>query len=274
MFCIRDSAYKLASFIYVRLKERKFVNSLSLNSVLDDYGCRTGFILCPGSSVNDLSSGHFEEISRGISVGINSWALHSFNPDFLLYEPSRNNPRDTLACLEAILDLSQHTKVLIPHQGLWASEIFSLLMPPDRLLYYVPTPMGRSQGSAMRAFKNMFKQRSLVREKSIFGTGASVIRAISLLAHTGCENIVLVGLDFTDEYFSPEKKPSLLENKANLNGVDSAKRLGLLPFLREYALVMQDSGTVPRLYGYMDENNPLSGILPSYNFGVDSFARN
>jgi len=46
----------------------------------------TLFILAGGASVNELSSENFNEIRKGVSVGINFWPVHDFVPDILTTE--------------------------------------------------------------------------------------------------------------------------------------------------------------------------------------------
>lgn len=259
----KRSGYFLADNAYSIFHGAKFTNHCSLQSAFNT-SSEDGFILCPGASVDSLSSKQFEVFSKGTSVGINSWALHPFKPDYLLYEPSRTNPEDLLAILQTLPKLPARSRVLIPYQGLWARGVLEKLVTGNRLLYYVPRLMGQSERIAIRNFENLLDQGNLVKSKSIFGTGASVIRALSLLAHIGCRRIVLVGLDFSDQYISSVSKEKFGIDKVNLNGINSAKKVSLLGFLKEYAFRSESSDRLPKLYSLMPEWNPLTGIIPKF----------
>jgi len=52
----------------------------------------TLFILAGGASVNELSSKNFNEIRKGVSVGINFWPIHDFVPDILTTETDNETP--------------------------------------------------------------------------------------------------------------------------------------------------------------------------------------
>jgi hypothetical protein len=268
---LKRSGYDLASHAYSIFHGAKFTNPCSLQAAFNT-SSKDGFILCPGASVDSLSSKQFEVFSKGTSVGINSWALHPFKPDYLLYEPSRTNPKDLLAILQTLPELPARSKALIPYQGLWARGVLEKLVTGNRLLYYVPRMMGESESIAVRNFENLLGQGELVGSKTIFGTGASVIRALSLLAHIGCKRIVLVGLDFSDQYFSTVSKEKFGVEKVNLNGVDSAKKVSLLGFLKEYACRSELSDRLPKLYSLMPESNPLTGTLPKFETDPPSYS--
>ena len=54
-----------------------------IESVANEKGARTLFILGTGSSALDMSSNQWDVVDDNVSIGIGAWSLHPFVPDFL-----------------------------------------------------------------------------------------------------------------------------------------------------------------------------------------------
>lgn len=172
-----------------------------------DKGHATLFILGGGTSVNALTSGNFQEISQGTSIGINAWAIHEFVPDVFAFETAANSRPDDP-------DTIYVTKRLNRSEVLTRAPRFLFLRPTapasPRNLVQVPADL--------RALSFMYGRANLVTRKPenissdtvrllrgyrdgkiprnvLPDNGATVIRLIYLGILQGFRSIVLVGVD-------------------------------------------------------------------------------
>ena len=209
---------------------------------------QTFFILGSGSSIDDLSPENFQEISEGVSVGINAWVLHDFVPTMYAYEPVEDTETDhfwTLSYLNRpeILSAKPFVLVLKPRNPF---ELDQLNQVPASLLdrtriYGRTAPYTRKQsnlvGDLERALSSL-DDPSL--DSVLLDSGASIVRMAHLGLKLGFRRIVFVGVDLnTTEYFW-ERNPSYLGRRGLLSfdsGQRGATHETLNPYSRPFSVI-------------------------------------
>ena len=186
-----------------------------LSSLLKDKNSAdTFFVLGSGSSINRLSPANFEEIGAHRSVGINTWPIHSFIPDFYSFE-----------CVSWIGDGLDFSRSL----GLLHREDVQKAKPPvvvlrlktefeveqlaglpeefkDRLFFYGRAIPAAREVSNLVADLEFLLQPSLPRQPVVVAdSGSSIVRMVALGIAMGYRKIVLTGVDLNDApYFWQE----------------------------------------------------------------------
>jgi len=173
----------------------------------------TIFILGSGTSVNELTARDWLEIGRHTSVGLNSWVVHDFLPDFYAFEEmeslaysSHSATLSRLLGREEILEKRPGVLILRPKLSTEPERIISV---PQSLQEQVRL-YGRTSVTT-RKFSNL--QSDLARLVSatddrdfpasvVIDAGMSVVRMVSLAMRLGYKDAVLVGVDLnSNNYF-------------------------------------------------------------------------
>lgn len=176
----------------------------------------TFFILGSGASAGDLKSAEFQHISSQVSVGVNTWALHSFVPDFYSYEPVAAKDIDQVKILgllsrKDILAQNPHLLFLRPRNGVEREQLG--LVPEgftERTHIY-----GRFQPFT-RVYPNLQKDLQKIwgrlsrRSPVLLDSGASIVRMAFLGERMGFRKIVFVGVDLHNSEYFWEKNPEYL----------------------------------------------------------------
>ena len=176
----------------------------------------TFFILGSGSSINDLASGHFEEMSQSHTVGINNWGLHPFVPDIYSLDSvpwvgDGENFRRSLDLLHRPDIIAAQPQLLIVRLKS-AVERQHLETLPEELkdgvhFYGRVTPATREvrnlEGDLSRALKILQVQHPSV----VVDSGASIVRMVGVALALGHVRIVLVGVDLNNTAYFWENNP-------------------------------------------------------------------
>lgn len=176
----------------------------------------TFFVLGSGASINRLSDQNFSEIARQRSVGINTWPIHSFVPDFYSFE-----------CVSWIgdgLDFARSLELLRQEALLKARppivvlrlktdfEIQQLSALPkefcDRLFFYGRvTPSTRAVDQLQVDLRYILGASTRKPPTVLADSGSSVVRMVALGMALGYQNIVLTGIDLNSgPYFWQENQ--------------------------------------------------------------------
>jgi hypothetical protein len=177
------------------------------------------YIFGNGASINSLTQDQFEEIARGVSVGINAWPLHSFVPDMYSFEFSRHSsePDPELAFLvsraESAARDSGRGHLLFLRPGLPAGAGAMVPLKPEthsRAFLYGRANLFSTSENALSADLDQLMiriGRGHLSGAVLPDNGASVIRMIFLGLIAGFRNIRLLGVDLNDSpYFWYEQK--------------------------------------------------------------------
>ena len=246
---------------------------------------QTFFILGSGSSVEDLTPENFQEISEGLSVGINAWVLHDFVPTMYAYEPVEDTNTDhfwTLSYLNRPEILSSHPFVLVlkPRSPFELDQLKQV--PPSLLdrtrLYGRTAPYTRKQSNLVSDLERALG--SLVDpslDSVLLDSGASIVRMAHLGLKLGFRRIVFVGVDLnTTEYFW-ERNPSYL-GRRGLPSFDSGQRgtthetlqtntrpFSVLDVIWAFGLLASSRGSWQ--FSVASRQSALRDILPIFQWG-------
>jgi len=176
----------------------------------------TFFVLGSGASINRLSDQNFSEIARQRSVGINTWPIHSFVPDFYSFE-----------CVSWIgdgLDFARSLELLRQEALLKARppivvlrlktdfEIQQLSALPkefcDRLFFYGRvTPSTRAVDQLQVDLRYILGASTRKAPTVLADSGSSVVRMVALGMALGYKNIVLTGIDLNGGSYFWQENP-------------------------------------------------------------------
>lgn len=194
------------------------------------------FILGSGSSVLELETRQWTRIKDGISIGLNSWAFHTFVPDVLAIEEVHGielelQRRAMSAGLRRIANSSRHPLILkfrsspdldmslrleLPNTLLSSVKIYGRLQVP-------PLQYGEDLRIAITHLLRL-DDLGLIPPSLLIDQGASVARMIHFAVRCGARRIFLVGVDLGVSPYFFEKDPSFLDAL----GVDRFVRQGLV----------------------------------------------
>lgn len=240
----------------LQLRRDDFLGKLQPKPTADTF-----FILGAGSSINELTPENFAEIARHRSVGINTWPVHLFVPDFYSFE-----------CVSWIgdgLDLSRAFRSLARQDILELkppvallrlktdAEIEQLRCLPvgfeDRIFFYGRvSPSTRKISNLAKDLTWFFEVQRKFEPQVVVDSGASVVRMISLGLALGYRRIVLTGVDLNESpYFweSNEDYYSQLEEfpvysrqlSATHETQEKGKRpFGVIEFISEISTAFQN----------------------------------
>lgn len=242
---------------------------------------QTFFILGSGSSIEDLSPENFQEISEGVSVGINAWVLHDFVPTMYAYEPVEDSDTDhfwTLSYLNRPEILSSRPFVLVlkprnPFELDQLNQVPASLLDRTRI-YGRTAPYTRKQSNLVSDLERALD--TLARpglDSVLLDSGASIVRMAHLGLKLGFRRIVFVGVDLnTTEYFW-ERNPSYLGRRGILS-FDSGQRgtthETLNPYSRPFSVIemiakvseaLNKSGGQP--FRVASEGSELARVIPT-----------
>ena len=226
---------------------------------------QTFFILGSGSSIEDLSPENFQEISEGVSVGINAWVLHDFVPTMYAYEPVEDTETDhfwTLSYLNRpeILSAKPFVLVLKPRNPFELDQLNQV--PPSLLdrtrLYGRTAPYTRKQSNLVNDLRRAWGSLADPSLDSVLlDSGASIVRMAHLGLKLGFRRIVFVGVDLNTTKYFWERNPSYLGRRGLLS-FDSGQRGSahetLNPYSRPFSVV--------EMIAKMSEAFDGSGVQP------------
>ena len=183
----------------------------------------TFFILGAGSSINDLNPANLREIGRHRSVGINTWPIHSFIPDFYSFECNFrfDDGLDFTRALRSLnrQDIFEARPPLAVLRLKSNSEISQLAELPsafrDRLFFYGRvTPATRKISNLVDELSWFLRAPAPRGPLVVLDSGASVVRMISLGISMGYRKIVLAGVDLDNSPYFWQGNPKYSERQA------------------------------------------------------------
>ena len=174
----------------------------------------TFFVLGSGASIDRLSSDNFEEIGANRSVGINTWPIHSFIPDFYSFECASwaGDGLDFSRSLGLLSrkDVRKAKPPLVVLRLKTEFELEQLAGLPeefkDRLFFYGRVSPATRVVSNLVADLEFLLRFSPQREPVVVAdSGSSVVRMVALGIAMGYRKIVLTGVDLNNApYFWQE----------------------------------------------------------------------
>lgn len=176
----------------------------------------TLFILGSGASVCELGDSDFAHINDHVSIGVNTWPLHPFVPDFYAFEHFRSPGKKVDRISEALMRdkvLNKKPYFLIKDSVFSATFDKCVRIPEklqERALYYTSLPiLTRDVSLLKRAYRDLMYLQNMgwIPHYCTADRGASIIRLASLGIASGFKNIVFVGVDLNNtQYFWQEDK--------------------------------------------------------------------
>lgn len=187
------------------------------------------FILGSGQSINEIPSHSWREISKNISIGINQWFLHTFDPDFYIFE----------GFSEGHQDRQSFSKWLEYHNQLikYSRETNSIFLLKD-----IATSSGRWNEFSKNRNKNSFiipklfvpgrniknfnhniiqaKKNASKYDAFLFRRG-SISLALDLAIKMNPEEIILCGVDLNGSKYFWEKEGFVAREGYSLPKVES-----------------------------------------------------
>jgi len=206
----RDSA--VASKISASLGYRDL--NIESRDLFGDSARGSLFILGSGSSINNLSAENFNTVARGVSIGINVWAVHPFVPDVYSFESASqlDGISGEVEFLEERLTrpevMAKRPRFVLLRQRIAPGETQIIRFPPElregvfvygraNLVTRLEKNLRRDLALAMDAFS-----AERMPSNVLLDNGASVVRLITLGLLQGFKEIILVGVDLDERpYF-------------------------------------------------------------------------
>ena len=174
----------------------------------------TFFVLGSGASINRLSPDNFEEIGANRSVGINTWPIHSFIPDFYSFEcvPWIGDGLDFSRSLGLLYreDVRKVKPPLVVLRLKTAFEVEQLAELPeefeDRLFFYGRvSPATREVSNLVADLEFLLRSSMQLEPVVVADSGSSIVRMVALGIAMGYRKIVLTGVDLNNApYFWQE----------------------------------------------------------------------
>lgn len=195
------------------------LDSVELSKRLENKSRDCFYVLGSGSSVESLTREDFESISRGVSVGINAWAIHDFVPDMYSFEPVPFRDSDHFQTMDLLdrQEVADKVRAILFLKPRTPVESEQLERVPNALtdrvmLYGRFQPFTRREENLVADFRIVRLLRA--RNKSILlDSGASIIRMAFLAAILGYRRIVFVGVDLNHTEYFWEKNEVYLKNR-------------------------------------------------------------
>lgn len=272
---VSNQARKSGVFLWER---DKFLSNLKPKPLSDTF-----FILGAGSSINNLSLGNFNEIASHYSVGVNTWPVHSFVPDFYSFECVSwiGDGFDLSRALQSLgrKDILEAKPPILLLRLKTDSEISQLQALPKGFqgplfFYGRVSPSTRKESNLEGDLTWFHKTQNNSTPQIVVDSGASIVRMISLGIFLGYRRIVLTGVDLNNspyfwqenDFYAPQLRQFPVYSRQtgpSHETLDTARR----PFtstdmIRELAHVVTNSfdGTI---YVSSQESS-LASILPIY----------
>ena len=249
------------------------------------------FILGSGSSVNELTHGHFQHISGNESIGINFWFFNDFVPNLFSFDAGRLEPNEqeqgrlslvTLGGLfnrKSILDARPKVLYLRPH----ASDQ-DFLFPIAKDLQSVAWVSGRANMISLTEAGLEGDIRVMLRRLThrdlpgavLPDNGSSVVRLIFLGLSQGYRKIVLTGVDldsrphfwmndiYAERYPEYVKLFPAPDDKLHGTAEARGRPLGNLEFLVLLDRIMREEKVGQLFVG--SPSSRLSGLLSPYSW--------
>lgn len=221
---IEQKAYPIAFFVdlirglHARRKSLYKASEIGVfdffgNSIYRDHQSDTEvfFILGGGPSINNLSSYDWSIINNNKSLGLNSWFVHEFEPNYLMTEGFRKEDVGSDIYEWQASELKKYMS--ISRSILLLKDLYTSFLPwveissvaPDRTfsIAHLSVP-GRSNESQKKAMA-IIRKMNLHDSHPIFSR-VSVTLAMSIGYHLGFKKIVLCGIDLNDGLYFWEKE--------------------------------------------------------------------
>lgn len=203
---------------------RSLSRSLGLPSTPISEEIRDGasklFLLGSGASVEELTYQHWEHIGEHQSIGINSWVIHDFVPDFYSLETSKvpGTPSVFEKGLRREVVLAKQPKVLLPAAYFLAPSDQRIDFPAttkENLRPYPKISLGTRQPALLQAAVEDFlhlRQRGKIPPTIVPSVSASMDRLAMLGLLANCSAIIFVGVDLNSTEYFYERNPQYLHN--------------------------------------------------------------
>lgn len=168
------------------------------------------FILGGGASINSLTTEDWGLIGENTSLGLNSWFVHEFIPDFLMIEGFRNRDIGSELYKWKVSELIKYisvskSKIILKDLNKSALEWSTIANTEPRKIFsvsYLSVP-GKSNEQRDKAMR-ILRGTGLAKRYPIFSR-VSVTLAMSIGQRLGFKKIVLCGVDLNDGYYFWEK---------------------------------------------------------------------
>lgn len=223
-------AYATLKYCKLRIQKGNYLKK----SHFKGFEHNTLFILGSGASVCELNKTNFSHIRNNVSIGINTWPLHPFVPDFYAFEYFRNPGKKVDLLSEALQRdevLSKKPYFLIKDSVLSASSYQCIRIPAklkDRMLYYTSLPiLTRDVSLLSQAYHDLIQLQAAewIPLCCTADRGASIVRIASLSVLLGFKNIVFVGVDLNNTQYFWQKDEGIIKrwNTAELSSGQTGK---------------------------------------------------
>jgi len=188
----------------------------------------TLFILGSGPSIEDITASQWQHIAQHTSIGLNSWVIHDFIPDFYGCEEV-----ESLEYIEVQTTIS----AMLRREDVTAKRPGVLLLRPQsrtegNRIIDIPSPLrGRSRiygrtTAVTRKTTNLVSdlekllgsyQRGKIPSPILIDAGMSIARMVSLGVVSGFTKIVLLGVDLNSNTYFFDQNPGYFERR----GIDT-----------------------------------------------------
>lgn len=193
--------------------KRMGINSLDVRKLADRFDpTKTLFILGSGESIESFGQGHWNEVAKHTSIGVNAWPLHPFVADIYAFEPFDPQSTDYVQLYSHVLHeprFSERTPIILlfrPHSEVDAKRYS--LMPENlqraSLLYGRIVPQTHERSNLLRDIVAVHDVHlsGRISQALVMDLGATIIRMVSLGYLLGYRKIVLAGVDLNGgDYF-------------------------------------------------------------------------
>lgn len=236
------------------------------------------FILGTGESINRINAEFWNEIKDNVSVGVNSWLIHDFTPDFYFIETpaDKNEINDMVINLEIKKHLINKTPIVIKDESKARIEDINL---PGGFSFFIKCFMHLPADSEIILRKSLSYLKFLkflnLNNRIIYTARASVIMLILLAWQLGYREIILCGVDLSnkkyfydynkDVYIKKGLKIPLIVSKEGYHStaLNYNKQLNVLEIIK---ILNEElfSGKSSKLT-FISDSSLLGGILNPYN---------
>lgn len=249
-------------------------------------GRTTAFILGSGSSILNLSQKQLEIVGKSFSVGFGAFALHTFVPDAYAFAPV-GDLRDygrvysEVMSREDIVSKKPRVLVLRPRNKDDVAFITNLpaIHKKRAQLYGRVGAIGSNPRNLGSFFGTISQETNSDSAKLLISldAGATVLRLISILALSGAEEIVLLGVDIVNSRYFWEEAPDFLSFNGFAQFDSGAAPSAIHRTQTNIGRQIPILQSVPALASYLRENcgtyislgtqgSALSGLIPQFSW--------
>lgn len=246
------------------------------------------FILGSGATVLSLADNDWEKIRLGTSIGMNSWAFHTFVPDVLAIEDIHSPtllPQRAAMVKGLNLMTKNDAKPLILHFRVPSTvDPILKLQVPSALIqncrkygrFQIPSFLDSRDTRKALSLGLALDRHQMIPGALLIDHGASVVRMIHFALRSGARRIVLSGVDLVGSKYFYEEDPSFLlrieeppfdrtwQSRQHGTVKERSGSGSILGFLRELNQVLMSDYGVELLA--LKPSPTMKSVLPEISF--------